>query len=1050
VILGARTVLWAIAISLVHGAAMAAALPRPLIRAADSFDRSELHLPSSEGRVRAAHDLSGGGSFLTGWFEYDFAAEGDGWVQLIVRSRGDGVEFTLDPGLPTAMRLFGTGLQRDGSETVGNLWLSRGPHRLRLRLDIWMGFPPVSAIELRPSDGSLAQSFALQPHNDRRLFRKGECEAVEVYWGANRRPARLLVFDRDARTGQAAGTQDLTLAPAVGLMHRPFPLPCADAGKRELTFGEGGQPFASPQANAFRYEVVESRPTPAATAASTTPAPPPSAGSPVLDIDCGTREPDYTAGGSRVARRTFGSYRESGDVGLTRYQRTPEPARRLLPAPSWFAYRLDGLDPDRPYRIAVDFPDDTLRTFMVAFREPQQISYAPSVAVVTGGEYLPTDTLATQSLPVWPHSRTPRLVFMTVHDGSRAACAHIRVYRSEGTRALVPPQPGKPATRELVNWYEEGTNFTSVYAASDLQTGVDRWVSAAVANGVSTLMPTAFVYAFALYPSALNRTFADATEDTLRRILFAAEDHGLRVIADLHPRADDLAWGYGDSERVPPNLARSGDGQTNFYASSEGHERNVPPYFNALDPGNQAWYVGLVGELADRYRDSPAFSGVSLRYMPWANPALHNLVSLDWGYDDATVARFASDTGTEVPQLGGNDPGRYASRRTWLLSHARDQWVGWRCRSIATLISKVRDRVRAARPDLKVYLNMMPGSARDTPSFSQRGGGTLESRLREAGLDPRLLGVIDGVVLINSAYTYGRIESASLLLGDRDLLTDPAALGTLRQNGDGGRYLQTARNQEATDAVVPALDRLGLRSDEKKIWVSAAGSPPGRYALERYAVALAEEDAVLLGDGFNGYTFGPPELNEFIAVYRRLPAVPFGSLNGAQDPVAVRTLNDGSKTWFYAVNRERYPVRIALTFSRPASITPLPGGGAEPQGIELVRDLKPFELFAATAERDVTIVRVTVTAPAAERERVAEQVQWIERLGRSAAITRLAEPDRALLADAARTAHDALTEGRLWRAHTVLEHSAILAIYNTLGCSPPGLPFAIGSPGGCI
>jgi hypothetical protein len=52
---------------------------------------------------------------------------------------------------------------------------------------------------------------------------------------------------------------------------------------------------------------------------------------------------------------------------------------------------------------------------------------------------------------------------------------------------------------------------------------------------------------------------------------------------------------------------------------------------------------------------------------------------------------------------------------------------------------------------------------------------------------------------------------------------------------------------------------------------------------------------------------------------------------------------------------------------------------------------------------------------------------------------RLAEFDFQLLREASAEARRAFAAGHYWRARTVLEHSALLAIYKKLGCYPPGL-----------
>ena len=163
----------------------------------------------------------------------------------------------------------------------------------------------------------------------------------------------------------------------------------------------------------------------------------------------------------------------------------------------------------------------------------------------------------------------------------------------------------------------------------------------------------------------------------------------------------------------------------------------------------------MIGDLLDRYEDPPAMAGGGLGLMSWADPALNYLAAIEWGYDDATFALFQAETGTSVPRglvaSGGGDSVSSLlsdARFQWLTRNARDAWIAWRCKKIGELYTRVRDRVRLARPELKVYSTV----------FSWRDDDTSLQVLREAGIDPALLGGIDGVVLINGLATYGRRE----------------------------------------------------------------------------------------------------------------------------------------------------------------------------------------------------------------------------------------------------------------------------------------------------
>jgi hypothetical protein len=1037
---------------MIHYAAIAAlaccslgalAATPPQIRAADSFDRSQFHYPDDEARVRAAHNLSGGGCCTAGWVEYDFDIRSPGWHGLIVHGNPSGVEFLVDPDgtgqtAPEARFLSGSGQNRE-TDRIGNVWLTKGVHRVRVQRHYWSGFPSITAIELKRSDDSLAESIAIAAPEGEHIYRKGQCPALEIVGGGLPQAERLGISEGDPYTFKNHRWHNLQIPASATPTRQRFALPCYEDGYRILWFADSRGSIPNERLRGFFYQVVDTE------AAARLPSirPP----GKILEIDCAKQAPDYSSGGAtRVVNAAFGSYRESGETGLTRYQRAPQAARKVLSEPSWFAYTLDGLAAQQRYRIEIDYPDDALRTFAIAMREAKPLQYPVAIGVDTGGEYSLSSTTQTQSMVVWPRAGVPpRLTFVTAHDGLRAACTSIRVYRAEAPEPLAAYAG---SSRQFMLWYEEGANYASLFGPDDdgprgQQAAAERWAEAVTAIGGSTLMPTVSVYSTVLYPSRHNVAFSQPNLDQLRRLLLVAEKYRLKVVPELHPRADELTFGSAIDAAPPANLAVSREGKTNF-VSADGKRRTFPPHYNALAPDNQEWYVAMVGELADRYKDSPALEGISLRHMAWANPALNNLVNLDWGYDDVTVTRFKKETGSAVPLGRSDDPNRFAARHAWLTGPGRQAWIDWRCRNIADLIRRIRDRVRSARPDLKLYLDVFGEQGTYTSSFSSEGGATLVSRLRESGLDPAMLNAIDGVVLLNASYSYGRREADGALRGFRDMLLDPASLNALRKPGDGGRFLSGSQYLEATEVIVPP-GLLGFPADTKQTWMSAVTNAAGRHALERYAVELAATDALTLGDGGNGYVFGPPIVREFMANFRRLPARPFSDHADAVDPVTVRSLADSGAYYFYAVNRERYPVSAELRLSKSAAVTRLADG--QPVTTDdgrLPLELRPYELIAFKANGATRIEAVRTHLPEAEQKRIARQIAAVEKLADLSPLQTLvrrgpSEKEIRLLQDAVGEARKALDRGWLWRARTVLEHSALLAIYKRTGCFPPEL-----------
>lgn len=980
---------------------------------------------------------------MSGWVEYDFDIRTPGWHGLIVHGNPDGVEFLVDPdrdgGTAPEARFFGGSGQHRETDRIGSVWLSKGVHRVRVQRHYWTGFPSIAAIELKPSAGTLAESIAVAAPEGEHLYRKGQCPPLEIVGGGLPQAERLGIQETDPYTFKTLRWHNLQIPAAPAPTRQRFALPCDEEGYRMLWFADSRGSIPNEKLRGFFYQVVDIE----------TPSRLPSirpAGK-VLEMDCAARAPDYSGGGpTRVVKAAYGDYRESGDTGLTRYQRAPQAARKLLPEPSWFAYTLDGLTPQQRYRIEIDYPDDALRTYAIAMREAKPMQYPVAIGVDTGGEYSLSATVQTQSMIVWPRAGvSPRLTFVTAHDGRRAACSRIRVYRAE---APEPVAAEAGDSREFMLWYEEGANYASLFGPDDdgprgQQAAAERWAEAVQSIGGSTLMPTVAVYSTVLYPSRYNVAFSQPNQDSLRRLLLVAEKRRLKVVPELHPRADELAFGHAEGPGPLARLAVSREGKTDFLAA-DGRTRNFPPHFNALAPENQDWYVAMIGELADRYRDSPALAGISLRHMAWANPALNNLVNLDWGYDDATVARFKRETGSAVPLGRGDDPKRFAARHAWLTGAGRQAWIDWRCRQVADLIRRIRDRVRLARPDLRLYLNVFGEQGSYTPSFDGEGSASLASRLRESGIDPAMLNAIDGVVLLNASYSYGRRETDGELRGFRDMLLDPASLDALRKPGDGGRFLSSAQYLEATEAIVPP-EKLGFPADTRKTWMSAVANPAGRHALERYAVELAATDALTLGDGGNGYAFGPPMVREFMAHFRRLPARRFNDHPDAVDPVAVRSLADKGSYYFYAVNRERYPVAVDIELDRARNVAGLADEApVKIEGDRLRLTLKPYELIAFKAAAETRIRAIRTQLPQDERTRVERQIAAVERLADSSPLQALlrrgpSEKEHRLLQAAVREARQALDRGWLWRARTVLEHSALLAIYERTGCFPPGL-----------
>lgn len=823
-----------------------------------------------------------------GWFDYEVSLPGSGWWRLEVDASPHlwMTEFLIDPddAALTAPMVGNTQLA-PGKFQVGWIWLDGGTHKLRVRHLFWTGFPQISGVRLeRLAPGLPSPAKIVEP--SRPVFELGKCRPLRVQSGGASAPS---ILDISFRAHDRSFEHREVSVPASSEPHDfDIDLPCGSSGDVTVSLSVRGAPAGLHLQEEFRYTVFDAAPVELGMRR----------GELVADIDATAQAPDFQSGETTVVRDSAGAYRETGDIGATAFSRRGG----RPPAPGWYAYRLEGLAPGRPYLVEVEFPDDAPRVFVVGFRDAAEPGYPPSIGFETGAIWPMTDRMQEGSFVVWPASRDARLLVINVHDGMKAAVARICVFAAIVEEKAIPAADA--GGRDFTIWSEEGDDFRYVVGegrdTGSVFDAVDRYLKLARLSGASSVTPTVAVYDFALYPSRYNLAFSDQERDLVAAFLLGAQHYGLKVKPELYPRADELVWPPRDEAAFARRLLLSGDGKVHRVADNGTILR--PPFYNALDPDVRRWYVDMIGELADRYKAYPSFSGIQLRASSWQNAALNNLVSLEWGYDAVTVRRFFDAIGT-APAAGLNladdTPEATRIRRDLLLSAYRADWVRWRCEQMRDLYREIVARVRSARPDLKVYVSLLARSA---------GAQSDLEYFREAGLDPSLLEAIDGLTIVDSRFGHGARE-ASLDMRKRnqaDLLT-PATLEAFAPTSGRPQFLIPMQYVEMTGDVAPA-DRLGWPRRAREPWFSSAVEPPGRLRLARYASALALTDAFMLGDGGNGYVFGGEGMQEFMKEFTAILREPFERVPNMPELIVVRQ----RRGMFYVVNVTDAPVSARL------------------------------------------------------------------------------------------------------------------------------------------
>jgi len=245
----------------------------------------------------------------------------------------------------------------------------------------------------------------------------------------------------------------------------------------------------------------------------------------------------------------------------------------------------------------------------------------------------------------------------------------------------------------------------------------------------------------------------------------------------------------------------------------------------------------------------------------------------------------------------------------------------------------IRERLRQNRPDAvftcRIFGDAKQGMDLTFGSFFQ----TEKGALAEVGLDVGQTGQEPGICVYPNGM-YGRRDLGNLIAdaGVSDSVADPEikklGFGFERAFGFGNAYFEDQGNVHVSELGDPGTARRqrqqrcrGRRRPACARKVSLCPCRPGfRHA----------------SPGRHGYTFGrPAEYHEWLAEYLQLPKQPFMPLAAAQDPVAVwysgkvsgvrvqssekdsnsdtRNLKPDSSLYFYAVNREPYPVTVTLS-----------------------------------------------------------------------------------------------------------------------------------------
>ena len=451
-------------------------------------------------------------------------------------------------------------------------------------------------------------------------------------------------------------------------------------------------------------------------------------------------------GTSRVVTNAAGViYREAGPRGTKlNWQKGHRPCGTM----DWFACTLKVSHPGRTHIVRCAIPTDRPRYV-------QAYALDPKTGACNGWNRRVGDTpdvgpLAVHEFFAWPNAPTLDVMIPNVTGSAggrlfrRGAVASVELLECEGGRLPVLPEAagGWQAGRDF-GWYgEQGDIYVNertmpplwttdemidvmdppraYHSWRDLLVSWDRFAEIAAYRGDSLAFCPVFSYSIQFLQGPASRMlfagddihgaghhneYVDLlTRDQFRLALLKASRCGVRLAADfmVQTRADTPVFWAG---------LVGHPGETNgVYLSRDASGRPTPcgwtrTYIcNPSHPVYRAVAVRFCEELARRYGTCSAFAGIRHRYWkgcpagfePWWH-------SEDLGFDDGTVARFASANGLDLPPVGTNQTAFVARQRKIRGRHG-EAWDRWRAAQVTSLRREMLAALRRYAPEACLFV----------------------------------------------------------------------------------------------------------------------------------------------------------------------------------------------------------------------------------------------------------------------------------------------------------------------------------------------------------
>ena len=713
-----------------------------------------------------------------------------------------------------------------------------------------------------------------------------------------------------------------------------------------------------------------------------------------------------------------------------------KPAEEAADNVAWESYPLPISELGQPHILELEYPSDVPQALGISIVEPNAAGAVMPIGLDSGVYVVDEQAdeppvILKHRLIFWPRTKSPLLLATNRGEGAPAVYGKIRVLslappvqfgmlglaqKSSGHLPRALGAGGGSSDSELASrgrlyaGYLDRPLFVENFSAPESmdqynKRSLDCWVTFYLGSqrlveylnhvGYNGLVMSVLADGSTIYPSTrlestpkhdtgvFYATGQDPVQKDVLELVFRVFDReGLTLIPAVEfgaPLAElEKLKRQGPAEAVGVTVIGA-DGRS--WVDRNAPEQGLAPYYNPLHPRVQEAMLGVVRELAERYRQHPSFGGLAVQLT--AN-GFAQLPGADWGYDDDTVSRFATDASLDREdrqRLIAHNDRRFAVRAGLLRGKLKQVWLEWRAEQLAALHRRMQGVVNGELLLLGGSLFESPTAQRGLqPALPRRSG--IDDVLLEFGLRPRLYNAGSGITLVRP-YRIGLPDVTGPRGVETELNVSPDVDQLFSSSGGGAAalmYHSPIRTRlESFDEQSP------FGKANTYTWLVSQFSPSGSYNRRRFVHSVAVQDVQSIFDGGWLLPLGQENaLADFIRTYRQLPARPFVALEESSEPVTIRTLAGEGQTQVYFANDSPWRVQVKLNveaspqvqLERIGPVRKLPPLVHEAgEGTTWTIELQPYDLVAAkfTAEK-VRLTRPRVSLDPSVQDALARRI----------------------------------------------------------------------------